>query len=91
MPGRKLTKPKYGNGILLAVPGTVAKPQRMMRMARAGGPRGIDERVVKVLLYILDDLVSCNAPFEIVERDSREAADLVVVFGTDRGEDIASE
>ena len=88
---RERTEPDHCNGVLLTPPGAVAKPHRMMRMPGTRGPGRIDKGVVQVLLNILDDLVDRVMRLKILERDSREAADFGVVFGSDSRQDIAAE
>ena len=85
MSGRELPKPEDRNALLLTPPGLVAEPQRMMRMPGTGGPGGVDERVVKVLLHIFDDLGRGIARLEVFKRDSREPVDFLVVFRADCG------
>ena len=58
-------------------------------MAWAGGPRRVDECVMKVLLHVLDDLVACLAWLEILEGDGSKTTDFGIVFGTDGCQDIA--
>jgi hypothetical protein len=54
--GREL--PKLGDRLLnlLAAPPPVRTPQWVIRMMRTRGPRGIDERIMEVLLNVVNDI-----------------------------------
>src|SRR3989442_9874703 len=43
------------DALVATPPRVVSKPQRMIWMPRTGRPRRIDERVVKVLLHLIDE------------------------------------
>ena len=51
------------NPILIAPPAIVAKPQRVSSMARASRPGRVDERIMNVLLRVIDDLRNVSIRF----------------------------
>ena len=63
----------------------------MMGMARAGGPRGIDKRVVQVLLDLLHDLVGDARGLVVLQHIGGKAHDFGVVRVANGGGDIASK
>ena len=90
MPSWQLTEPNQGHLILLAPPPAVGpKPHRMTRMSGTRRPRRVDERVEKILLHILNDLVGRIGRVAILEDHSGETLYLAIVLGTHGREDIA--